>query len=106
MRSLKHMIELAERLRERGIDLVVIKQQIDTITPQGRLVFHPMAALDEFQRELIIEGTVEGLAAARAAGRAAGRIGGRKPKLTASQLEYARKLYADGQHGVSEIAAR
>jgi DNA invertase Pin-like site-specific DNA recombinase len=101
MRSLKHMIELAEQLRERGIDLVVIKQNIDTTSPQGRLVFHILAALDEFQRELIVEGTVEGLAAARARG----RTGGRKPSLTASQLSHARKLYADGKHTVAEIAS-
>ena len=75
MRSLKHMIELAEDLRARGIDLVVIKQNIDTTSPQGRLVFHILAAIDEFQRELIVEGTNEGLAAARARG----RTGGRKP---------------------------
>jgi DNA invertase Pin-like site-specific DNA recombinase len=97
MRSLKHMIELAEQLRERGIDLVVIKQNIDTTSPQGRLVFHILAALDEFQRELI----VEGLAAARARG----QTGGRKPSLSASQLEHARRLYADGKHTVAEIAA-
>jgi DNA invertase Pin-like site-specific DNA recombinase len=101
MRSLKHMIELAEQLHERGIDLVVIKQNIDTTTPQGRLVFHILGALDEFQRELIVEGTVEGLAAARARG----RTGGRKPSLSASQIGHARKLYADSKHTVAEIAA-
>lgn len=100
MRSLKHLLELKDTLTERGVGLVVLKQGIDTTTPQGRLVFHLLGALDEFQRELIVEGTVEGLAAARARG----RTGGRRPKLTASQLEHARKLYADGQHGVSEIA--
>jgi DNA invertase Pin-like site-specific DNA recombinase len=101
MRSLKHMIELAEDLRGRGIDLVVIKQQIDTTSPQGRLVFHILAALDEFQRELIVEGTVEGLAAARARG----KTGGRKPKLTASQAKHANQLYASGEHTVAAIAA-
>ena len=100
MRSLKHMIELAEQLRERGIDLVVIKQNIDTTSPQGRLVFHILAALDEFQRELIVEGTVEGLAAARARG----RTGGRKPSLSASQIKHARELYAAGKTTVAEIA--
>jgi DNA invertase Pin-like site-specific DNA recombinase len=100
MRSLKDMIALAEDLRDRGIGLKVLKQDIDTTTPSGRLVFHIFAALDEFQRELIVEGTNEGLAAARARG----RTGGRKPKLTASQLQHARKLYADGQHTVSDIA--
>jgi DNA invertase Pin-like site-specific DNA recombinase len=101
MRSLKHMIELAEDLRGRGIDLVVIKQNIDTTSPQGRLVFHILAALDEFQRELIVEGTVEGLAAARARG----KTGGRKPSLSASQVKHAQRLYEEGKTSVAEIAA-
>jgi DNA invertase Pin-like site-specific DNA recombinase len=107
MRSLKHMIELAEDLRKRGIGLVVIKQSIDTTTPQGRLVFHLLASIDEFQRELIVEGTNEGLAAARARG----RTGGRKAKLGRRQIDLARLMYAetgeDGKrrHTVADIAA-
>jgi DNA invertase Pin-like site-specific DNA recombinase len=101
MRSLKDMLVLAENLRERGVGLKVLKQDIDTTTATGRLVFHIFAALDEFQRELIIEGTHEGLAAARARG----RTGGRKPKLTSSQVTHARQLYADGGKTVADIAA-
>ena len=71
MRSLKHLLALADELRERGAGLVVLKQQIDTTTPTGRLVFHVLGAIDEFQRELIIEGTREGLEPARARGRPA-----------------------------------
>jgi DNA invertase Pin-like site-specific DNA recombinase len=100
MRSLKHLLALADELRERGAGLVVLKQQIDTTTPQGRLVFHIFGALDEFQRELIVEGTHEGLAAARARG----RTGGRKPKLTGAQVKHARDLYAAGGHTVAAIA--
>lgn len=100
MRSLKQLIELAEELRERGIGLVVLKQSIDTTTPQGRLVFHIFGALDEFQRELIVEGTHEGLAAARARG----RTGGRKPKLTDAQVKHARELYEAGNRTVASIA--
>lgn len=100
MRSLKDMLALAEDLRKRGIDLVVLKQNIDTTTPTGRLVFHLLASIDEFQRELIVEGTLEGLAAARARG----KTGGRKPKLTDSQVKHARQLYADGGKTVAEIA--
>jgi DNA invertase Pin-like site-specific DNA recombinase len=106
MRSLKHLIQLADELRDRGVGLVVLKQSIDTTTPAGRLVFHVLGAIDEFQRELIIEGTREGLAAARARG----RNGGRRPKLTTAQIRHARALYAetgdDGKrrHTVAEIA--
>lgn len=105
-RSLRNLLEVTDELRQRGIDLVVLKQQIDTTTPSGRLVFHIMAAIDEFQRELIVEGTHEGLAAARARG----RTGGRKRKLTDRQAETVRRMYEatgpDGkrQHTVAEIA--
>jgi DNA invertase Pin-like site-specific DNA recombinase len=99
-RSLRNLLEVADQLRARGIDLVVLKQAIDTTTPAGRLAFHVMAAIDEFQRELIVEGTHEGLAAARARG----RTGGRPPKLTAAQITVARQLYDARQHTVQQIA--
>ncbi len=106
MRSLKHLIHLAEELRERGVGLVVLKQQIDTTTPTGRLVFHILGAIDEFQRELIVEGTREGLDAARARGRS----GGRRPKLSDAKAATVRRMYQatgpDGRklHTVAEIA--
>jgi DNA invertase Pin-like site-specific DNA recombinase len=91
MRSLKHLLTLAEQLRDRGIGLVVLKQSIDTTTPTGRLVFHILGAIDEFQRELIVEGTREGLEAARARG----RIGGGKNKLSPAQAREVQKLFAE-----------
>ena len=106
MRSLKHLLAIADELRERGVGPVVLKQQIDTTTPTSRLVFHILGATDEFQRELIIEGTREGLEAARARG----RTGGRKPKLNARPAATVRRMYEatgpDGkrQHTVAEIA--
>lgn len=39
-RSVRHMTELAAQLDERGIDLIVLKQGIDTTTPAGRFLFH------------------------------------------------------------------
>jgi DNA invertase Pin-like site-specific DNA recombinase len=106
-RSLRNLMDIADQLRGRGVDLIVLKQQIDTTTPAGRLVFHIFGALDEFQRELIVEGTREGLAAARARG----RTGGRKPKLSPAQVQLARQLYdargGDGkrEHTVEQIAS-
>ncbi|WP_240811040.1 recombinase family protein [Streptomyces tendae] len=50
-----------------------LHEALDTTTPGGRLVFHVFAALAEFIRELIVQGTHEGLAEARARGE---RIGG------------------------------
>ena len=105
-RSVRHLTGIAALLEERGIDLVVLKQGIDTTTPAGRFTFHVLAAMDEMLADLISEGTREGLESARARGRA----GGRKPKLTARQAEVARGMYAEtGSDGkrrytVAEIA--
>jgi DNA invertase Pin-like site-specific DNA recombinase len=99
-RSLRNLLDVADQLRERGIDLIVLKQQIDTTTPSGRLVFHIMAAIDEFQRELIVEGTHEGLAAARARG----RQGGRRAKLSPDQVKLAREMYDKRDRTVQQIA--
>ena len=75
-RSLKHLVNTVEDLKERGVGFRVLTgqgAQIDTTTPQGKLVFGMFAALAEFERELIIERTKAGLAAARARGRLGGR---------------------------------
>ncbi len=93
MRSLRDMLDLAEDLKTRGIDLRVLKQDIDTTTPTGRLMFHFLAAMDEWQRELIVEGTLEGLESARAKG----HYGGRPRVLSGEQVALVRKLRAEGQ---------
>ena len=105
-RSVKHLIEIGALLAERGIDLVVLDQGIDTTTPAGRTLFHVIGAIDEMLADFISEGTREGLATARARG----RTGGRKPKLTKRQVAVARQMYEDkGEDGkrkytVAEIA--
>ncbi|MBO0871763.1 MAG: recombinase family protein [Pseudonocardia sp.] len=91
-RSVRHLLEVTNELVERGVDLVVLKQGIDTTTPTGRLLFHLMAAFDEFLADLISEGTHEGLAAARARG----RVGGRPSVVTPAKLAVARQLLDDG----------
>jgi DNA invertase Pin-like site-specific DNA recombinase len=105
-RSVRHLTELAAQLHERGIELVVLKQGIDTTTPIGRFAFHMLAAMDEFLADLISEGTLEGLESARARG----RTGGRPAGLTPKQVAVARQMYdevgEDGKraHTVAEIA--
>jgi DNA invertase Pin-like site-specific DNA recombinase len=47
-RSLRNMLDLADTLRERGIELVVLKQGIDTTTPAGRFAFTMLAVFAEF----------------------------------------------------------
>lgn len=101
-RSLKELIETVTTLAERGIELRSLRENIDTSTPTGKFMFHIIAAMAEFERDIICERTQAGLEAARARGRKGGR-----PKVTsrlrAGQLERARELYAAKGNTVQEI---
>jgi DNA invertase Pin-like site-specific DNA recombinase len=72
-RSLRDLIEWVSFLDKEGVGLKSIKENIDTSTPTGKLVFHIFGALAEFERSLIVERTQAGLAAARVRGRHGGR---------------------------------
>jgi DNA invertase Pin-like site-specific DNA recombinase len=72
-RSVRHLCGLAAELEALGVDLVVLDQAIDTSTPTGRLLFHVLAAIAEFEADLIRERTRDGLDAARRRGKRLGR---------------------------------
>jgi DNA invertase Pin-like site-specific DNA recombinase len=97
-RSLQDLIAMVAELRRRQVGFRSLHEQLDTTTPGGRLVFHVFAALAEFIRELIVEGTREGLDAARARG----RVGGRPPVMTAEKIAAAQSLLPE--HSISVIA--
>lgn len=99
-RSVRNLTEVAALLDERGINLLVLKQHIDTRTPTGRLTFHLLAAIDEFHADLISENTKEGLLAAKARG----RKGGRRPKLSDKQLTEIRRMHSANERTVTELA--
>ncbi|MFC0429906.1 recombinase family protein [Kutzneria buriramensis] len=100
-RSHQHLLELVAWFGEHDVDFVVLEQGIDTTTPGGRMMFRFLAALAEYDREMIVEGTLDGLAAARARG----RVGGRPEALSPAQLAQAQLLYDNDTHTVDEIAA-
>ncbi len=91
-------------LADRGVELRSLKENIDTTTPTGRLMFHVIAALAEFERDIISERTQAGLEAARARGRKGGRPRAIE-KITPAQLARAKALYAAKQNSVAEIMA-
>jgi DNA invertase Pin-like site-specific DNA recombinase len=98
-RSLKHLIQVLNQLDEKGVYFKSIQESLDTSTPGGKLIFHVFGALAEFERDIIRERTLAGLASAR--GR--GRIGGRPRKLSADQVEMAKKLICDPTISIAEI---
>ncbi len=91
-RSVKQLVDLVEELHKWGVQFKSLTDAIDTGTPSGRFFFHVMASLAEMERELIVERTRAGLDIARKLG----RKGGRKPKMTSSKIESAKKLLASG----------
>ena len=72
-RNLRHLIALISELERRDIGFKSLSEGIDTETAAGRLLFHVLGALAEFERALISERTHVGIAAARARGRCVGR---------------------------------
>jgi DNA invertase Pin-like site-specific DNA recombinase len=99
-RSTRDLLAISSELEEKGVELEVIDQNINTQTPAGRLFFTMIAAMAEFEHSMMVARTKDGLAAARARG----RLGGRKPKLSEAQKKQIRKLYDERELTVREIA--
>jgi DNA invertase Pin-like site-specific DNA recombinase len=97
-RSLKHLIESVQALDSRGIGFKSLQDKIDT-TPGGKLLFHILGSLAEFERDLIRERTNAGLVAAHARG----RKGGRPPEGSTKKQEAALTLRQDPKGSVQEI---
>ena len=99
-RSTTDLIALSQDLNERGVELVSLKESIDTTTAMGRMFFRLMADLAEFERELISERTIEGLRAAEAKGHKGGR-----PRTPGTILGAAMGLYENSDMTLAEVAA-
>ncbi|WP_419739227.1 recombinase family protein [Ruegeria sp.] len=84
-RSLCGLVEVVMTLLDRNIGFRSLTEAIDTVSSTGKLCFHMMAALAEFERNLISERTKAGLAAARSRGKQLGR----PRKITEERLELA-----------------
>ena len=98
-RSVANLVQLLDKLRTEGIQLIVTEQGIDTTTTYGKLLFNIVASFAEFEHDLIVERTRDGLAAARARG----KLGGRPVTYTPLQARTARTMKATGEHTAAEI---
>ncbi len=101
-RSLKQLIATVEELENRGIQFQSITEGLDTTSAGGKLVFHIMGALAEFERNLIRERTIAGLESARQRG----RLGGRPRALDDRDIVAAKALLADESLSVNDVAQR
>jgi DNA invertase Pin-like site-specific DNA recombinase len=100
-RSLRQLIETMDDLRQRGIELRSLTENIvDTTSPSGKLVFGIFALMGEFERDLIRQRTRAGLSAARKRG----RLGGRPKSMSASDLRKAKAMLSSGDYGRADVA--
>src|SRR5664279_6330069 len=100
-RSLRHLVDALAELQAVGCAFVSLRDNLDLTTPAGRMMFHVIGAMAEFERELIREQVKAGLAHARSKG----QIGGR-PKVKRERDRDAkaiRRMRAEGD-SYGEIA--
>ena len=91
-RSLHHLIEIVTSLKEQGIGFLSVQEQINTTSSGGRFYLHTLAALAEFEREMIRERTKAGMAAAKRRGVKLGR----PKKLSEADIADARTRLLSG----------
>ena len=98
-RSMKDIITKVSYLKEKGVKLKSLTENIDTTTASGELILNILASLAEYERTLIVERTQAGLKAARARG----KVGGRKWILSPEQIKQVRIMHADQTIPIPEI---
>ncbi len=77
-----------------GVDLVSLKQNVDTTIPAGRLTFQVLGAVAEFEREMLRDRVKAGMAQARRSGKHIGRPARRT--LHATEIERMKLLRSQG----------
>ncbi|MCW8139545.1 MAG: recombinase family protein, partial [Planctomycetota bacterium] len=92
-RSLSHLVRLFDEFRELGVNVVATKQPIDTTTPVGVLIFQILAAVAQFERELVRERVKAALRKAVASGKKIGR----PQRWTMAQADRAMALRVAGR---------
>ena len=91
-RSLKDLLDIIEQLQQKKVNLVSLRDNIDTGSTSGKLVLHIFASLAEFERDLIKERTEEGRREAKKKGVRFGRPKQPKPE----KADICAQLYRNG----------
>ena len=91
-RSLAHLMQIITSLEAEAVGFRSLSEAIDTTTASGRLLFHVMGAIAEFERSLISERTSAGMSAAKTRGQHLGR----ERKMTDEDAQWAERAIASG----------
>ena len=67
-RSTKDLLDIVQRLKEKQVQVISLKESFDTSTPAGELAMTMFAAIATFERKIMLERQREGIALAKAQG--------------------------------------
>jgi len=99
-RSITHLWSIIGKLEKKNVGLRILNIALDTGTATGKLMISMLAAVAEFEREMMLERQRDGIARALAAGKRFGR----KP-IARDKTDEIAELKSSGL-GMSEIARR
>ncbi len=72
-RSVVHLLHTIDELKDAGVEFVSLRENVDTQSATGKVVTAVVAAIGEFERELIRERVKTGMERAKREGRRVGR---------------------------------
>jgi DNA invertase Pin-like site-specific DNA recombinase len=91
-RNIRHVLDVIETIRERGVGFRFLTEELDTTGPMGTAMLTIMAAFAQLERDTMVERTRAGLAAAAANN----RHGGRPRKIDDAAAARAKELKGKG----------
>ena len=101
-RSTKDLLEILEELKAKGVDLVSNKENLDTSSPTGKLMLTVIAAINEFERQNLLERQREGIEIAKKEGRFKG---GQVKQIDDAAFNAAYEKYKNRELNKSQFAA-
>lgn len=113
-RSTKDLLTIVDKMKEKGVAFISLKENVDTSTPQGEFMMQIFASLAEFERKQTLQRQAEGIAEAKkrdaelkAQGKPAETYKGRKPIETDRAAFLAEiKKWQEGKQTARETMTR
>lgn len=99
-RSTADLLSIVKQIEDLGAKFISVKENFDTTTPAGRLQMTMLAAISQFEREMILERQREGIAIAKKAGKYKGR-----KKISIPNIQDYYEKYMTRQGTKTSIAA-
>jgi DNA invertase Pin-like site-specific DNA recombinase len=97
-RSLVHLLQVTKEFEAKQVQIISLRENIDTSTATGRCFLSIMGAVSQMEREL----KEERAAAGRVSAKARGKTGGR-PRTDPEKLEQARITYENSDRTADQV---